>query len=249
MTQADFYEAHRARLDAFEPTYVPKVRRALLRSIERCVLALEAGATPAVAASFVDPAPIQRVLQALYVAAGVPEAAITYDQLTPAQKALAPPATIGRWTDRLRRFLLTEGAAAVRGITATTRRIVSQALFESVAAGEGVAVAARRLRARVTQLAPARAVAIVRTELVAAGNQGSLLGAQATGVKLEKFWISTKDSRTRQSHAAANGQGAPLQDGFFLVGGEHCRYPADPMLSAGERARCRCAVGYRAPRT
>ena len=137
MTPADLYAAHRARLDSFEAAYVPKVRRALLRSIERAVVAHEAGATPALSAAYVDPAPVLQVLTALYVAAGVPEAAITYDQLTPTQKALAPPATVGRWADRLRRFLLTEGAGAVRGITDTTRRIVRAALAESAAAGEG----------------------------------------------------------------------------------------------------------------
>jgi len=151
-TQADLYAAHRSRLDSFEQAYVPKVRRALLKSIERAVAAHEAGASPAMAAAYVDPAPVLKVLQVLYEKAGTPEAAITYDHLTPSQKALAPPATVSKWADRLKRFLLTEGAAAVKGITDTTRRIVRQALAESAQAGDSVAVAAKKLRARVALL-------------------------------------------------------------------------------------------------
>jgi hypothetical protein len=202
----------------------------------------------------VDSKPIADALALLYVAAGLPEARITYDQLTEEAKAIgfglqtkaaAPPTLIGGWTDRLKRFITTEAAASVKAITATTRRIVRAVLSEAAEAGDSVQVAARKLRDKVAAVSKDRAVSIVRTELVSAGNFGSLLGAQATGLKLEKWWLATPDARTRQTHASANGQGAPLQDGFFVVGGEMCRYPGDPMLSAGERVRCRCAVAYR----
>lgn len=240
------YLAHRERLDALEPAFIPKVKRALLRSIERALLAAEQGVDARTAAAFVDRAPIEKVLSELYVKAGTREARVTYDQLTAGQKALAPPAIVSRWGQRLKGFI-TEGAAAVKGITDTTRKLVRSVLREAAEAGDGVAVAAKKLRQAVQAIAPERAVAIVRTELVAAGNFGSIIGAQSTGLQLEKFWIATPDGRTRQSHASANGQGAPLQEGFFTVGGEHCRYPGDPLLSAGERINCRCAIGYRKP--
>jgi uncharacterized protein with gpF-like domain len=250
----NYYAAHRARLDALEPRFTPKVRRALLLSIERAVVAVEAGADAATAAAFVDDAPIVRVLQALYAEAGVLEARHTYDELTGEAKSaalvlqtkeVAPPTVVSSWTSRLTRFITTEGAAAVRGITSATRRLVRTVLVEAAVAGDSVQVAARKLRQQVAQLSKERAVVIVRTELVAAGNVGSLLGAQATGLKLEKFWISTPDSRTREAHVLVDGQGAPLQDGFFVVGGEMCRYPGDPMLSAKQRINCRCSQGYR----
>jgi hypothetical protein len=245
MAALDEYHAHRARLDALESRYTPKVRRALVRSVERCAAAVEAGGGIDMAAALVDRKPVEEALALLYVGAGLPEAKYTYASLTEGQKAQAPPTTATNWADRLKRFITTEGAAAVRGITETTRKLVRAVLSEAAEAGDSVQVAARKLRARVAQVSKERAVAIVRTELVAAGNYGSLVGAQATGLKLEKWWMATPDGRTRPSHAVANGQGAPLQDGLFTVGGEHCRYPGDPVLSVGERARCRCAIAYR----
>jgi len=250
------YQAHRERLDLLEPRFIPKLRRALVRSVERCAVAVEAGADASTAAAFVDSKPIADALTLLYVAAGVPEARITYDQLTGDQKAsgsdfqtkaTAPPTTVRSWTERLTRFITTEGAAAVKGITSTTRKLVRAVLSEAAEAGDSVQVAARKLRQRVAEVSKERAVKIVRTELVAAGNAGSLLGAQATGLKLEKWWIATNGPRTRPTHAEADGQGAPLQDGFFAVGGYRARYPGDPALPAGERVNCRCAVGYRKP--
>lgn len=239
------YRAHRERLDALEAKHTPKVRRALVRSVERCITAIEQGADASTAAAFVDQKPVADALALLYVAAGVPEARITYDQLTEGQKALAPPATVSRWGERLKRFITTEGAAAVRGITETTRKLVRGVLTEAAATGDSVQVAAKKLRDRVAGVSKERAVVIVRTELVSAGNQGSLLGAQATGLRLDKCWLATPGPRTRPEHQAADGQRAPLQDGFFTVGGEPARYPGDPILSAGMRVNCRCAIIYK----
>lgn len=239
------YAAQRARLEALESKYIPKIRRALLRSIEPTAEMVLAGADAALAAALVSEKEITAVLQKLYAECGTAEAKLQYDALTPTVKSLAPPSTVSRWGERLRQFITGEGAAAVKGITERTRTIVRSVLNEAAALGDGIDVAARKLRQRVAELAPKRARVIARTELVSASNYGSLLGAQGTGVKLEKFWISTKDGRTRPDHANADGQGAPLQDGFFQVGGYPCRYPGDPILPAKERANCRCSVGYR----
>lgn len=239
------YYAQRARLEALEAKYIPKLRRALLRSVEPAAELVLAGADGIMAAALVSTKEITAVLQALYVECGTVEAQLQYDALTPAIKALAPPSTVSRWGERLKNFITGEGAAAVKGITERTRRIVRSVLNEAAAAGDGIQLAAKKLRERVAELAPARARVIARTELVSAGNYGSLLGAQATGLRLEKFWIATKDARTRIDHVNADGQGTALQDGFFQVGGYPCRYPGDVLLPASERANCRCAVGYR----
>jgi hypothetical protein len=239
------YAAREARLQALEPALFRRMRRALIQSAEPAAVAVEAGADATLAAAYVSTKQVAAVLEALYDTCGTAEAQLTYDELTPAVKALAPPALVSRWGQRLRSFITGEGAAAVRGITETTRKLVRDVLNEAAAAGDSVAVAAKKLRERVTGVAKERAVVIVRTELVAAANQGSLLGAQATGLRLEKFWISTKDGRTRPTHSAIDGIGAPLQDGMFSVGGAPARYPADPILPVGERANCRCSIGYR----
>jgi hypothetical protein len=241
------YAAQRARLDALEAAHARRIRLALVRSVATCVAMVEAGATPALAAARVRDTEVISALQRLYVACGKAEARLSYDQLTPRAKALAPPAIAASWLTRLKAFISTEGALSVRRITETTRKAVQQVLEEAAAAGDSVQVAARKLRERIALLARRRSLVIARTELVSAANLGSLLGAQATGLKLEKFWIATPDGRTRHDHASAGGQEAPLQDGFFVVGGERCRYPGDPMLSAKQRCNCRCSQGYRKP--
>jgi uncharacterized protein with gpF-like domain len=229
-----------------EARYAARLRVALLRSIARAVAVVEAGGTAELAAARVSSTEVAAVLTALYVEAGTAAARRQYATLT-AAKAQAPPAVLLSWAQRLQGFIRTEGAAAVRGITETTRAQVRRILAQAAASGEGVAAAARALRNEVAALARARSLAIARTELVSSASLGSLLGAQATGLKLEKVWISAKDGRVRPTHASANGQGAPLQDGMFVVGGYRCRYPGDPMLPARERVNCRCTVGYRKP--
>jgi hypothetical protein len=59
---------------------------------------------------------------------------------------------------------------------------------------------------------------------------------------LEKVWIATIDSRTRDTHFAADGQRAPLR-GKFTVGGVQLDRPGDPTGPAREVRNCRCRVG------
>lgn len=247
---ASRYSQQMARLRAAEARHTGAVRIGLIRQGEEAVAALlQLPSLPdAAGVEFLAARLTSRwlllPLENLYVRCGSREARDTYAYLTRGQKAEAPPAVVSGWGQRLRRFISTEGAAAVRGITETTRRVVRQALNESVAAGEGIATAAARLRARVAELAPQRARRIVRTELITAANQGSLLGAEATGLQLDKFWIATPGARTRPSHAAANKQTVRMSESF-TVGGLLARYPGDPLLSAKERCNCRCAIGYK----
>lgn len=245
MATLDAYHAARARQEALAPKYAKKLRRALQLSVEPSIAMHEAGASPELAAAAVTSKQVIAVLAALYVDCGLAEARITYDSLTPAVKALAPVALVSQWGARLKNFITGEGAESVRRITETTRKKVKQVLQQAAAAGDGVAVAAKKLRGEVAAFSVARSKRIVRTELVSASNYGSTLGAEATGLRLEKFWIATPGPRTRPEHQAADGQGAPLRDGFFVVGGEPCRYPGDPLLSASMRINCRCAIGYR----
>lgn len=248
----DDYAAREARLSALEPHYAARLRAALVRQAEAVVVRLELlPALPdtmgaALLAALVSPRYLLPVLEDLYAGAGGAEARRTYAALRAGRKVAAPPAVASGWGARLRRFISQEGAAAIRGITETTRRVVRQVLGEAVTAGSSIPEAAAALRARTQALAGSRAVTIARTELIGAANAGSLLGAQAAGVAgLVKVWLATPGPRTRPEHAAASGQTAALQDGLFTVGGERARFPGDPWLSAGQRANCRCAVGYR----
>lgn len=60
--------------------------------------------------------------------------------------------------------------------------------------------------------------------------------------ELEKIWICTIDSKTRDTHWAADGQRAPLS-GTFTVGTAQLRWPGDETGPAAEVRNCRCRVG------
>lgn len=240
------YAQRLARLDALEARYAPRVRVALIRGCEGAADAVAVGASPEVAAGLVKNAFLVAVLQDAYEQCGLREAQDEYDHLTTTypQKAQAPPSVQSGWISRLRRFITSEGATSIRSITESVRKKVRAVLVEAAELGLGARDAAARLRQEVATFSKTEAVTIVRTELATAANTGSLLGAQATGLRLDKFWIATPGPRTRPSHQQADRQAVDIGDSF-TVGGFPARYPADPLLPAGERIRCRCSLGYR----
>lgn len=238
------YAARMARLDNQAARFIPRLRIALIRDAEAAAGAVEAGATPEVAAALVSTRFLQPVLEELYVAAGLPEAKLQYNELTGRQKALPTVSLVAEWTTRLRRFISTEGATSIRAISAATRGIIRSVLRTAATDGLSIPDTARALRTKIAALSVERAESIARTELIAASSYGSLIGAQATGIALEKGWLSTPGPRTRATHKEAGGQFVDIADSF-TVGGEKARYPGDPLLSAAERIRCRCTIIYR----
>jgi hypothetical protein len=109
--------------------------------------------------------------------------------------------------------------------------------------GLGIPETARELRTRVAALAPVRARAIARTELIGMSNAGSVAAARLSGAAAWKQWLATNDARTRPEHAAAAGQVVRLNDSF-TVGGESLDYPGDPAGSARNVVNCRCTTLY-----
>ncbi|AJE32525.1 hypothetical protein B842_03360 [Corynebacterium humireducens NBRC 106098 = DSM 45392] len=90
-----------------------------------------------------------------------------------------------------------------------------------------------------------RAHRISRTEtnriINAADLQAARTEATTTGEELHKVWVCGIDTRTRDSHFAADGQRVPL-DGKFLIGGHEADYPGDPHLPPHESINCRCTT-------
>jgi hypothetical protein len=63
-----------------------------------------------------------------------------------------------------------------------------------------------------------RATRIARTEIISASNKGSLEGARATNLPLNKVWLATRDDRTRETHSAIDGQEVPMDEPFDIDG-------------------------------
>lgn len=85
---------------------------------------------------------------------------------------------------------------------------------------------------------------IAVTESVTAMNGGQqevVIIYNQAGVTQKRQWWTMQDAKVRPDHKAAHGQIRGATEPF-LVGGESCMYPGDPMLSPKQRCNCRCTV-------
>lgn len=105
-------------------------------------------------------------------------------------------------------------------------------------------------RERLNQLAERRANSwylLGRTEATRAENSARFeIGqiAQKNGLKVVKQWQATHDDRTRETHAAKDGETLPLEALFIFLDGSKMLYPADDThgASLSEIINCRCQI-------
>lgn len=125
---------------------------------------------------------------------------------------------------------------------------VNRSVLVSIHLGESIPDMAKRLR-QVETMNRVQSVRAARTLVTAAENKGrqdSYEKAVEDGIILEKIWISTHDSRTRDAHREAGARytesrSIPI-DEPFIVGGEKLMYPGDTSLGASGHNiyNCRC---------
>ena len=80
-----------------------------------------------------------------------------------------------------------------------------------------------------------------RTSVTGAENAGridSYKRAVGMGIKMKQVWMATLDGRTRDSHAAIDGEKIDVGKKFS----NGCRYPADPQGRPEEVYNCRCTM-------
>lgn len=126
-------------------------------------------------------------------------------------------------------------------ITATLFDAVRGVLGEAADGGLGEAQTARMIRDRIGDISLTNAARIARTEMHTAASVGSDEAARSTGLHMVKEWAAAEDTRTRFSHALADGQLVQLNEPF-TVGGALLMIPGDPTGPAKEIINCRCAV-------
>lgn len=128
-----------------------------------------------------------------------------------------------RYTEREAAWLVTE-------VTRTTRNAIADALSAGLAEGESIADLAARI-AEAGAFAPSRAELIARTETTRVTNHGqreTLSEYQAaSGNRITKSWLATKDDRVRDEHAAMDGEtrgiDEPFSNGLDAPGEPNCR--------------------------
>lgn len=117
---------------------------------------------------------------------------------------------------------------------------VNNAVTQGIIQGESIPKIAGRLQS-VTEMDKTSAIRNARTSVTSAENKGrfdSAKKAAEKGVIIKKQWISTHDSRTRDSHILLDGTQADLDDEFD----NGLLYPGDPNGRPEEVYNCRCST-------
>lgn len=160
-----------------------------------------------------------------------------------------------QWTKEVLDFLMVKGFVLVAGITQTTKKrltdIANKGIQEGLSVDEIVKLI---LNDKELEYSNMRARRIVRTELMRGSNMGAMKGAEAHGFKVDKQWISARDSRTRRipedefDHVELDGVIVPFDQPFTSTGkkGEAvvAMQPGDISAPAGFTINCRCTVGF-----
>jgi len=140
-------------------------------------------------------------------------------------------------TPAMTEWIDTNGAEKVKGINQTTRTSLSETLTEGIREGESIP----KLRDRVTDVFNAakgyRSEVIARTETHNSMLYGTFETYRVAGVK-KKEWLTTRDGRERDSHAAIDGEVRDIGERFS----NGLMYPGDPNGRAEEVVQCRCAL-------
>lgn len=117
---------------------------------------------------------------------------------------------------------------------------IQSAVTQGILQGEPIDKIANRLR-QVTDMNRNAAIRNARTTTTGAENAGridSYKEAESKGIKLKKEWLATLDTRTRDSHAALDGEKVD-SDKKFSNG---LMYPGDPSGAPAEVYNCRCTL-------
>lgn len=113
-------------------------------------------------------------------------------------------------------------------------------ITQGVLQGKSIPDIAKSLQ-KVTDMDRRAAVRNARTMMTGAQNGGRLDAmnrAKGFGIRIQKEWMATLDSRTRDSHAELDGKRVAL-DSYFPNG---CQCPGDPNGAPEEVYNCRCTM-------
>lgn len=124
------------------------------------------------------------------------------------------------------------------------RQQIQSTMIQGLLQGEPIPALATRLADTVGDKNRKSAIRNARTMATGAQNAGRLDSydrAQRMGIKLNKQWLATLDSRTRHTHRALDGQTVPIKDPFEVDGME-IMYPGDPEATPALVWNCRCTM-------
>jgi hypothetical protein len=190
-----------------------------------------------------SPTPIAEAFEAVYLRVGEDFAKQTWEVLKSHHGYRIKDIEFSPFQEFIRAWVANNAGERIVGITSTTQAMIQRLLQKAIDDGIGIDKAQALIRSEFTTMSRLRAERIARTEIVSASNLGSIESARSTGLNLQKNWLATRDGRTRESHAEADGQSADL-NGYFIVDGEDLMYPGDINGSPSVVINCRCSITY-----
>lgn len=141
----------------------------------------------------------------------------------------------------IQKYIADTSVFLVTKINEITREHLRSVISDGVDAGKSFLSISKDIqKIHGEKFGPRRAIMIARTEIVSASNYGAQQGALATGLELEKKWVTTLDGRQRDTHNDCHGQVRDMKKPYD-VGGYKAQFPGDPKLPPKERIKCRCA--------
>lgn len=199
----------------------------------------------------VDQKPLYDGLEKIYRKVGVSSATFSYDwirnSVPKTKKDFILDFFNAEWFREMTDFFRLVGGTTVEGIDDTTKDKINNLLFNIL--GQNLS---RRDQAKLFEQTlndpafnRARSLVIARTEATKAANYGINLGAQSSDYEVGKFWINTRDKRTRRSHLLMTKEPIGINQPFN-VGGTLMQYPGDPSAPAKEVVNCRCVMATQA---
>ena len=126
---------------------------------------------------------------------------------------------------------------------AWNRHNVADAITQGIIQGESIPQIANRIAKQTASTNEKAMVRYARTAITSAQNAGRIEAmneAQGMGIKVQKRWLATLDSRTRDSHASLDGETVDVDDKFS----NGLEFPGDPHGDPGEVFNCRCTLEY-----
>lgn len=136
----------------------------------------------------------------------------------------------------IRAWIIKNGAASVTSILSTNLADVKRVILAGVDNNLGSAAIGANLQQFYTGQSEFKAMRVARTEVCKASSFGSLEAARQSGVAQKKTWLTSRDDRVRDEHAAMDGETVGL-DKRFSNGLE---FPSEPM--------CRCVLTFQTGR-
>jgi hypothetical protein len=182
-----------------------------------------------------------KVIETIYVKAGIAMASVTYRELKRLPKKEQKAFNLGfnaQWTAAIiNYFQMNLFNKVVLPIAQTTQDYIFRVLSNGIAEGWSYERMVEEINRK--DYLNGRVERILRTEVNRAVNYGQQVASDSYEYKTNKRWLSVHDERTRHPHLDADGQTVAV-NGMFNVGGEELEFPGDPSAKPENTINCRC---------